>query len=379
MGDIIKFRKGLKTSLPTLRLAEPGFTTDEKRLYIGGTSGNVPLPSKEDIDSIDVQLLEKANANWIINGGLEFWQRGTTIVNPVTQTYLADRFEITCSLTGIAPTTITHSRQTFSTPDIPNASNFYRIVSDSVGVLNSNDLYRLNHSIENGARKLCGNGKKVTISFYARSSITNKKLGVFCIQNYGSGGSPSSFEFLNGTNFILNNTWQKYSLTINTNTLVGKTFGSNNDDYLRVVFTNAYGSGTAQYVGDTITETFGIGYVDIAQIKLESGDKATLFVPRLYGEELALCLRYYLGSGTSINNGIYTNSMTYLSPTHVRMRANPSIASGTIWYNDGGIASGFTFTGSLTGNGISITANKIAHGINTATHADISGLDAEIY
>lgn len=47
--------------------------------------------------------------------------------------------------------------------------------------------------------------------------------------------------------------------------------------------------------------SFTNGTLDVKYIKLELGDKATPFVPRLYGEELALCQRYYLryGSGKS--------------------------------------------------------------------------------
>lgn len=37
----------------------------------------------------------------------------------------------------------------------------------------------------------------------------------------------------------------------------------------------------------------GAEYIDIEWVKLELGSNATPFVPRLYGEELALCQRYY--------------------------------------------------------------------------------------
>lgn len=61
MADEIKFTKGLKVDLPNLLLAEPGFVTDEKRLYIGGLTGNIPLPNKEDIDMINSSLSDLTN------------------------------------------------------------------------------------------------------------------------------------------------------------------------------------------------------------------------------------------------------------------------------------------------------------------------------
>jgi hypothetical protein len=40
---LIKFKRGLKASLPTLNEGEPGFTTDTKEVFIGTSSGNIQL------------------------------------------------------------------------------------------------------------------------------------------------------------------------------------------------------------------------------------------------------------------------------------------------------------------------------------------------
>ena len=52
MGDIIKARKGLKANIDPLLLGEFGFTTDEERVYIGGNTGNIPLPNAADLSDI---------------------------------------------------------------------------------------------------------------------------------------------------------------------------------------------------------------------------------------------------------------------------------------------------------------------------------------
>lgn len=57
MGDVIKFKKGVKAKLTTkLMLAEPCFVIDENRLYVGGATENIPMATKEDIDAIIARL-----------------------------------------------------------------------------------------------------------------------------------------------------------------------------------------------------------------------------------------------------------------------------------------------------------------------------------
>lgn len=51
MSDLIKFKKGLKANLPRLSVGEPGFTTDEKGLYIGGLDDNIAVAMKAEVDS----------------------------------------------------------------------------------------------------------------------------------------------------------------------------------------------------------------------------------------------------------------------------------------------------------------------------------------
>lgn len=46
----LQFKRGEKANLPTLAAGEPGWTTDEKRLYVGTGSENVALPTKADVD-----------------------------------------------------------------------------------------------------------------------------------------------------------------------------------------------------------------------------------------------------------------------------------------------------------------------------------------
>jgi hypothetical protein len=66
------------------------------------------------------------------------------------------------------------------------------------------------------------------------------------------------------------------------------------------------------------------------QPKLELGTSQTTFVPRLYGQELALCQRYFVGfPANSIFFGysFTTNNAVYTVPLSVSMRTTPTLVS----------------------------------------------------
>lgn len=232
----------------------------------------------------------------MINGNFEIAQRGTSFTSPLSGAYTLDRYQALANADGGTLPTLTHSQQPLTPGDIPNSYYFYRLNTNGPGTgYGVNPFASLNQLIENGVRNLCGAGKKMTISFYARSSITNKRISVTMFQAYGTGGSPTATEVIPPTSPItLTSTWTKYTVTFNTNTLVGKTFGTNNNDYLRFGFQVVWGTGNAANVGASTAETFvGAGNIDIAQVQVNAGDTALPFQPRSFAQELQECMRYY--------------------------------------------------------------------------------------
>lgn len=233
----------------------------------------------------------------IINGNFDVWQRGTTATNPGQVTFIADRFMTNlCSADGgTFPSNIIHSRQLITPGDLYGSKYFYRLNVDGAGSsYGAIASYGIQQRIENGVQKMFGDGKTLTVSFYAKSDIANKKLGISLQASYGSGGSPSTGETINGTKWTLTSTWTKYTHTFTTNTLSGKTFGTDNNDYIRFNFLYMWGIDNAAQVGDTIAETFvGAGNIDIAQVQLNAGSVALPFQPKSFAEELRDCQRYY--------------------------------------------------------------------------------------
>ncbi len=51
MANKIQFKRGLKASLPTLNVGEPGLCTDTKEVFVGNSAGNIGLVNKETFDA----------------------------------------------------------------------------------------------------------------------------------------------------------------------------------------------------------------------------------------------------------------------------------------------------------------------------------------
>jgi len=272
----------------------------------------------------------------IINGNFDVWQRGVSFTPAdAAQVWGADHWADWIDDNGGTLPTLSRTREALTAGDLSNSYYYSRLTTNGAGTSLGNTSYHLyRQPIENGVRNLCGNGKKVTVSFYARSSIANKKLGLFLRQNYGSGGSPTSPEYINGTNWTLTSTWTKYTHTFTTNTLVSKTFGTANDDMLEIMLGYIWGTTTWDtFFGDTNAETYvGSGNIDIAQVQLCAGDAALPFMPKSYEEELRACMRYYqqfggiaytpLGAGKCDSTTVAQISIPLLG----KMRASPTIA-----------------------------------------------------
>jgi len=284
----------------------------------------------------------------IINGNFDVWQRGTSFPNPSSGQYTADRFVVIYQNSGVLPN-IDHARTISPLGYVPGSTSGYWVHADGeITGQGADDYYILQQRIERGTRLLAGN--KITVSFWAKSTTPGKRIGVYASQNYGTGGTPSSTEVLSGGVITLSTGWQRYSVTINTSPISGKTFGTNNDDHISVSFVYAWGSsfGGPRF-GASSAEGFGGDvHIDIAQVQVNVGDIALPFQPRSFAEELALCQRYYEksynidtppGTATDIgciqgitedgtNNGAHYDTVYF----KVRKRAVPTV----IIYGTGG-------------------------------------------
>lgn len=287
----------------------------------------------------------------IINGNFDVWQRSTSSTAVTTGVYdLADRWKKWISADGgTLPTTITQSRQTVSAGELDGSKYYYRISPDGAGSgFGSAADHQIETLIENGNRLMCGAGKSVTVSLQARSSIANKKIGVAIWQGYGNGGTPTADEDIAGTSWTLTSSWTRYSHTFQTNTHVGKTFGTANDDLLGLSIFVMWGTGvfgSAVSSGGTAESYVGSGDIDIAQVQLCSGTVALPFKAKNIYDEIQACKRYCQrygedtnGIGIAIGHGINGGRVDVPFVFPVELYRTPTVTFSSLTANDSGVA-----------------------------------------
>ena len=318
--------------------------------------------------------------NRIINGDMRIDQRNVGgIVTPATGSsfYGVDRFSISVSQNNKC--TIQQNAGSVTPP--VGFSSYYGFTSSSAYSIITSDYFGIQHRIEgfNISDFAFGttSAKQITLSFWVRSSLTTGTFGV----NFQNGAQTRSY----GATYTINtaNTWEQKTITIpgdtsgtwvsdNTAGLVltfglgiGDTYNITSGSWQTTTSPNGFGTiGTTSVVGTNGATFYLTG------VQLEIGSIATPFERRSFGQELALCQRYYQKSyeynvvpGTSVT-GTYrglvpgsTNSNAAsngFTPTFyafkVPMRATPNYA----YYDAAGNISKFS---TLTFGGLSLTNN----------------------
>jgi len=243
--------------------------------------------------------------NLVINGAMQIWQRG---VSQTTTGYgCVDRFK------NYVSGTVTFSQETTGLP-----SGFVYALKWTTGAATSYGQSR--HFIETENVKAL-RGKTLTASAYVKVSSTYSGVATWEIY-YSTGGdvSGSSWANLNPTNVI------------------SASASDASSDYKRIscnvtIPANAVGI----YVGIVPSAVQASGVTcSMTGVQLESGTVATPFNHRSYGQELALCQRYYYvfgGEGAAPNIQGYgkggDNTFGFTYPTN--MRASPSGATSGTW------------------------------------------------
>jgi hypothetical protein len=228
--------------------------------------------------------------NLIINGAMQVWQRGTSFSS---SGYTADRW----SWSGGGAGSI--SRQSFTVGSEIEDSPYYlrwAITGNSQNL----ELLQKIEDVRTAAGKTC------TLSFWAKSS-SNETLGWAVYQNFGSGGS--SLTAADGGTYTATTSWQKFTFTFDMPSISGKTIGTNHYVWVRIA-----------QMQTTNTPT-----LDFAGVQLEVGSVATPFEHRSYGEELALCQRYYATGRTRLCFNGVSGRYGFRTIGRHNMRAAPTV------------------------------------------------------
>jgi len=279
--------------------------------------------------------------NRIINGDMRIDQRNAgASVTPTAFTYTLDRWYADCTVAS----KFSVQRNAGSVNPPAGFTNYLGVTSLAATTPGASDFYTIGQVIEgfNTGDLAFGSASTstITLSFWVRSSLTGTFGGVL----NNSGGSrayPFTYSITSA------NTWEQKSVIV-----VGDTSGTwltNNGAGIEVKFSLGVGSTYAGTAGAwTSSNKFGAsGQVNvvgtngatfyITGVQLEAGSVATPFERRSYGQELALCERYY--------QTLYNHSYYYLAgqatiyanfPHRQKMRITPTsyaLISGSAYSN----------------------------------------------
>jgi len=290
-----------------------------------------------------------SNRNKVINGAMQVAQRGTSSAGFTTGGYYTiDRFKTNNDTMG------THTlTQAADGPDGFTSSYKIEVTTADASPAAADNLgfdYRFEGQDLQLLKKGLASAESVTLSFWVKSSTT----GTYNLE----------FDHYDGSRHVVTDytvdtaaTWEYKTITF-----VGDTSGAitnSNAGAARLIWwlgagTNFTSGTRATSWATTVNANKAVGNVNLADtignyfqitgVQLEVGDTATPFEHRSYGQELALCQRYYQvlpvdsGSDFLLCSRFYDTSGTpyasYMLP--VDTRAIPTLAQSGVWISTAG-------------------------------------------
>ena len=271
--------------------------------------------------------------NRIINGDMQIDQRNAgAAITPINAQYGVDRW-----LFSVSQASKLTSQQSTTAPT--GFSNSTLITSSSAYSISASDSFWFGQRVEGFNTADLGwgtaNAQTVTLSFWVRSSLTG---------TFGGAINNSAFNRSYPFSYTISvaNTWEQKTITITGDTS-GTWIGATNGIGLAVAFSLGTGStysstagawaagGYVSVTGATsVVGTSGATFY-LTGVQLEVGSAATPFERRQYGQELALCQRYYqrdvlvtVGGGATptVTNRSFFNAVQW----PVQMRSAPTMS-----------------------------------------------------
>ena len=317
-----------------VKFTKPEINVREKLAELdkpSGIAGEAMLRAETPQEQFN--LIGAGRKNFIINGDAQISQRGdyssaTTVVN---QTLYVDRWFADVNISS------TFQHTDVDIEDMPTKSKAMKYVATTSGT----KYLGTRQKVENPSQY---EGRTFTYSAYVRSNHASARL-----TTYMAGSAQIEYS----TAHSGNGQWERLSTTFTVK------------------------SGVTVWYLDVFLATQGIGQVDISTgdyfevtgVQLEIGKVATPFEHRSYGEELALCQRYYYSNintsnqrvqfDTYVTTGIYP-VIEFTHPT--TMRASPTITKIGTWLASNIDQSTLSFNANETSIRLQADANGTGRG-----------------
>jgi hypothetical protein len=285
----------------TVRISKPELNLREKISELdkpSGVAGEAMLRAETPQEQFN--LIGAGRRNLLINGDFQVSQRGDyTTAGTAPNAYVLDRWLV--DRNGTATVQHTSGHDISGTPAICKAVKLVQTVTGT-------NYLGVRQKIENPEQYI---GRTFTYSAWIRSNTSNAR-----IECYIPGTSPNLYI---GSSHSGNGKWEYLSFTFTLNSGTPTAFHAD------VFIDNGSYSNTTVTAGE---------YFEATMLQLELGKVATSFEHRSYGEELALCQRYYYEAGnqpidlvgvghSSGYSGVTSGRITF----PVTMRAVPTYSS----------------------------------------------------
>jgi hypothetical protein len=340
-------------------------------------------------------ITNRSNKNLIINGAMQVAQRGTS---STTNGYgSVDRVRLSYNSSGLdeVPTQAHADVASGTTPYTLGFRKSFKITNgNQTSGAGAGDFIKFQHRIEaqniaNSGWNYTSSSSYITLSFWVKSSVAQNFYGY--LETFDGSGYLYPFE----TGSLSADTWTKVTKTISGNSNL--TFNNDNGSGLQVEIQafmgtdstasgvslnqwNAYAAGSRTPDQTSTWFTTNDATFEITGVQLEVSDYATLFEHRSYGQELALCQRYYYTplDGNS-NDPIASGTMSYgvraIVHFPVKMRNPPSIVASNFtdayYYQQGGNTD---FFDTMTLSTVSTTTARIQADGNVSNPSDGVGI-----
>ena len=270
---------------------------------VGATAAAITVNNSDG--TCTANITNKPNRNLIINGAMQVAQRGTTSTSSGYQT--VDRFDVDYSGTDENPTQEQIDVASGTTPYTLGFRKALKITNgNQTSGAGTSDRIRFRYKFEaqdiaNSGWNYTSSSSFITLSFWLKSSVAQNFYGAFLTMD----GSQQEYSFETGS--LSADTWTKVTKTISGNSNL--TFNNDNGHGLQFnlfafLGTSNTGSTTmnqwAAFNNSTRTPdntstwyTTDDATFEITGVQLEVSDHATDFEHRSFGQELALCQRYF--------------------------------------------------------------------------------------
>jgi len=307
----------------TVKISKPAINVREELADLKkptGIAGEAMLRAETPQEQF--QLIGAGRRNLLLNGDFSVSQRGSynSVTAIANNAYYIDRWSMALSsVTG----SIQHNEVV-----LPNGTKTMAMKVAGTSTNTSIGYVGARQVIED-FRVL--SGQVVTASMWVRTNLRSLTFRHDSTTNFGDYVTPDG-------------EWHYHTATYQMPTITSTGRNANQTTLAIINYTGSAGGGVTS--GE---------YFEVAQVQLELGKVATPFEHRFYGEELALCQRYYWrwqGNSTDqtvVGSGFYNTTTNALINVifPVRMRAKPT-----------GDGSGFNI-GNM-GNNINATISEMA-------------------